>query len=93
MRLAIQKLGYSRNPWRLVDLDSPADYNGPQQVCVTARFDHPTLGPTVIDEAVSGATQRECVEVALGLLGRMIELKQQEVEASRRPSATVYVVD
>jgi hypothetical protein len=78
MRLAIQKLGYSRKPWRLVDLDSEADYNGPQQVCVAARFDHPTLGPTVIDEAVSGDTQRECMEQALGLLGRMIELKRQE---------------
>jgi hypothetical protein len=78
MRLAIQKLGYSRHPWRLVDLDGEADHAGPQQVVVAVRFDHPDLGPTVIDEAVSGATQRECVEVALGLLGRMIELRQQE---------------
>jgi hypothetical protein len=83
MRLAIQKLGYSRKPWRLVDLDTEADYNGPHQVCVVARFDHPTLGPTVIDEAVSGDTQRECVEVVLGLLGRMIELKRQEVAELR----------
>ena len=34
-----------------------------------------------IDEAVSGATQRECVEVALGLLGKMIELRRREVAA------------
>jgi hypothetical protein len=83
MRLAIQKLGYSRKPWRLVDLDSEADYSGPQQVCVAARFNHPVLGPTVIDEAVSGDTQRECVEQVLALLGTMIELKRQEVAELR----------
>lgn len=82
MRLAIQKLGYSRSPWRLVDLDGEADYTGPQQVCVTARFDHPTLGPTVIDEAVSGNTKAECVDAALALLGRMIELRRQEVASA-----------
>jgi hypothetical protein len=36
----------------------------------------------VIDEAVSGATQRECVEVVLGLLGRMIELRRKELAES-----------
>lgn len=81
MRLAIQKLGYSSKPWRLVDLDAPSDYTGPQQVCVTVRFDHPMLGPTLIDDAVSGNTQRECVDQVLALLGRMIELSRKEVKA------------
>jgi hypothetical protein len=79
MRLAIQKLGYSRNPWRLVDLDGEADYSGPQQVCVTVRFDHPVTGPGVIDEAISGETKAQCIEAALGILGRLIELRRQEL--------------
>jgi hypothetical protein len=83
MRLAIQKLGYSRKPWRLVDLDSEADYSGPQQVCVTVRFEHPDLGPTLIDEAVSGDTRRECEEQVLLLMSRMIELRKQELAAGR----------
>ena len=79
MRLAIQKLGYSSHPWRLVDLDGEGDHAGPQQVVVTVRFDHPTLGFTSIEEAVSGETKAECVQTALNLLGRIIELRRQEV--------------
>jgi hypothetical protein len=82
MRLAIQKLGYSRSPWRLVDLDAPSDYSGPQQVCVTVRFEHPTFGPTVIDEPVMGETKAECVDTALALLGRVIQLRKQEIDAT-----------
>lgn len=80
MRLAIQKLGYSRSPWRLVDLDGEADHNGPQQVAVTVRFDHPTLGPTVIDEAVSGQTKGECMNSVLTILGTLIALRKKEIE-------------
>jgi len=84
MRLAIQKLSYSRNPWRLVDLDGEADYSGPQQVAVTVRLDHPTLGPTVIDEAVSGETKSECIESVLTVLGALITLRKKEIESSTR---------
>ena len=79
MRLAIQKLGYSSHPWRLVDLDGQSDFSGPQQVVATVRFEHPTLGWTSIEEAVSGNTKAECVQTVLHLLGRMIELRRQEV--------------
>jgi hypothetical protein len=73
MQLAIRKLGYSRNPWRLVDLDGEADHSGPQQIVVPVAFDHPTLGRTTIDEAVSGSTKTECIEQTLAILGRLIE--------------------
>jgi hypothetical protein len=80
MRLAIQKLGYSRSPWRLVDLDGEADHAGPQQVAVTVRFDHPTLGPTLIDEAVSGDTKAQCVDAVLAILGTLISLRRKELQ-------------
>jgi hypothetical protein len=87
MRLAIQKLSYSRNPWRLVDLDGEADHSGPQQVAVTVRFDHPTLGPTVIDEAVSGQTKSECMESVLTVLGALITLRKKEIQSNDERTA------
>jgi hypothetical protein len=87
MRLAIQRLSYSRNPWRLVDLDGEADHSGPQQVAVTVRFDHPTLGPTVIDEAVSGQTKSECMESVLTILGTLITLRKKEIQSNDERTA------
>lgn len=78
MRLAIQKMGYSRNPWRLVDLDAPEEWNGPQQVVVSVQFDHPDLGMTQIEEAVSGNTKTECIESVLRLLANIIDAKRRE---------------
>lgn len=79
MKLAIHNLGCSRKPWRLVALDWPGVGTGPQEVCVAVhRGDQ-----KVIADAVCGDTERECVDVALALLGKMIELRREELEAER----------
>jgi hypothetical protein len=53
-------------------------------VAVTVRLDHPTLGPTVIDEAVSGETKSECIESVLTVLGALITLRKKEIESNTR---------
>ena len=77
MKLEIRKLGYSRAPWRLVDADRH-EFGQPVEIEVPIVFDHPDIGRTVISEAVSGDTQRECVRQTLDLLGRLIEQARKE---------------
>jgi len=78
MRLAIQKLGYSRSPWRLVDLDRD-DFGRPVEIAVPVEFDHPTCGRTVIDEPVMGNSKTEVVERTLDLLARLIEQRSRQL--------------
>ena len=77
MKLEIRRLGYSRAPWRLVDADRQ-EFGQPVEIAVPVVIEHPTIGRTVIDEAVSGDTQRECVRQALNLLGRLMEQRVKE---------------
>ena len=78
MKLAIKKLGYSRSPWRLVDLDDLDNHSQPREISVSAVSDHPTLGMTVFAEPIMGNTQKECVDQVLTLLGKLIELHESQ---------------
>jgi hypothetical protein len=64
--MKIERLNYSRHPWRLLD-------NEGREVYVPQAFDHPALGMTVHSGPVCGATKTECVENALALLGTLLE--------------------
>lgn len=52
--LRVAKLGYSRNPWRIVDSDG-------QELWRDERFDHPMLGPTVISMPACFPRKRDAV--------------------------------
>jgi len=72
MRLAIQRLDYSRSPWRLVDLDRE-EFGGPAEVSVSVVFDHPDVGRTVIDEPIMGDTKAQVIQRTLDLLGALLD--------------------
>lgn len=63
--MKVIKLSYSREPWRLVTTEG-------KEVAVRQVFDHPDLGCTVIDGAVSGATKVACTDKALVLLESLL---------------------
>lgn len=64
--MQIKKRGYSINPWRLVTSEGG-------EVYVKTVFEHPDLGKTLIDEAISGRTKTECTEKALHLLEKLLK--------------------
>lgn len=72
--MQIKKLGYSRSPWRLLDDDGNECY-------VPAKFDHPDMGPTMIDEPVCADTKAELIEKVLrlfsGCVKRLRELQSK----------------
>jgi hypothetical protein len=59
--MKIEKLSYSRQPWRLVDSEGREIYS-PQVL------EHPSLGMTVYSGPVCGDTKTECIDNALNLL-------------------------
>ncbi len=62
MPFEIKKLGYSHNPWRLVDAESG------NQIVSPETWDHPVNGTITTSEPVCGKTKDEVVRKALGLL-------------------------
>lgn len=52
--LHVAKLGYSANPWRIIDPDG-------QELWHDQPFDHPTLGRTVIGMPVCFPRKRDAV--------------------------------
>ena len=56
----IAKLGYSSRPWRLL--------RDGKEVWVKERFDHPDLGPQVIDGPIAADTKEGAIRQALDLL-------------------------
>lgn len=73
MNLQIKKLGYSRGPWRLIDADEVDHLGNPIEFYTPERWNHPYLGPTIIDEPVSGDTKAECIERTLEFLAMCIQ--------------------
>lgn len=66
--MKIEKLNYSRNPWRLVTGDG-------REVASHERFDHPDLGAIAISMPIRGSTRRECEARALALLGKLMKVE------------------
>lgn len=64
--MKIEKLNYSRHPWRLVDSKGC-------EVYVNQPFTHPEIGHTVIQGAICGATKAECTDAALALLEALMK--------------------
>lgn len=60
--MKIEKRGYSRSPWRLID-------NNGNEVYWQRPMKHADLGMTYVTEPVCGATKQECTEATLELLG------------------------
>lgn len=60
--MKIEKCGYSRSPWRLID-------NNGREVYWQRPMKHPDLGQTWVNEPVMGDTKAECIERTLELLG------------------------
>ena len=60
--MKIEKLGYSRNPWRLID-------NNGREVYWQRSIKHPDLGQTWVTEPLMGDTKAECLDRTLELLG------------------------
>lgn len=73
--MRIERLNYSREPWRLVT-------SGGGQVYRWVEFDHPGVGMTAIQAPIAGATRRQCEERALELLERLL-LDEQSRGARR----------
>jgi hypothetical protein len=58
----IEKMSYSRSPWRLIN-------NNGKEVYWSRPMDHPDLGMTWVKEPVCGRTKQECIDFVLELLG------------------------
>jgi hypothetical protein len=65
MKLSIKRLGYSSNPWRVVD-------EAGNELWQPAAFDHPQLGRTRIDEPLCGNTKQEVVDKVLAVVASMM---------------------
>lgn len=64
--MRIEKLSYSRAPWRLVTSDG-------KEVYAPQAMDHPSIGPTVFNGPVCGESKTECTANALALLERLLK--------------------
>jgi hypothetical protein len=63
--MKIEKLNYSRHPWRLLDSEG-------REVYTRQSMDHPNLGVTAFSSPVCGETKAECTANALALLEFLI---------------------
>jgi hypothetical protein len=55
MRFRVERQNYSRSPWRVLDATTG------EQVFQSERFDHPNLGPMIIDGPVCFERKRDAV--------------------------------
>ena len=68
VKLDIRRLGYSANPWRLVESGSG------REITITRVVGTSTMAAQPIRQSVSGATKAACLAEALDVLGRyMVE--------------------
>jgi len=66
--MKIIKMNYSRNPWRLVTSEG-------MEVYIDTPMKHPSLGETIINGPVCGATKADCQEIALSMLEHFLKRK------------------
>ena len=72
----IKKLGYSSNPWRLLD------ENG-NEVYENATIDHPELGKSRVSMPVCGATKQEVIDKVIDGFVRARKLLRDRTSALR----------
>jgi hypothetical protein len=66
--MKIEKLNYSRHPWRLLDSEG-------REVYTRQTMDHPSIGMTAFSGPVCGETKAECMASALALLESLMRRK------------------